>query len=581
MLQIPSVLRLVSFSSKGLVGLFGGFCIGAQITASILLSGLSVAKNSLNATRTLEIVLLPTKCVPSNDSISIPYVAIMAYAALVSASLFCILRAKGFSSSSDGSPPSSDDPVPTDSTASSSASSSVRNHHAVGNQPPSPPSELASSSSTDKAPRRNRWMWLWIIPVIVVLLAAYIYFTDQHVPTKLPAVVRESPWIQPIYVLERLFFDGLHGMGHAAISCISQATIYISLHGLQQSKILLLAIGCYSSLILVKRGVQRLIGALIPTFICNDEFAQFVLGILAGSAVIIGSFSQLSWIPWGACFLLQDLYWIGCDLVSALKPTAAFYYPSSLVEIWLSFSLVERSMIIGPTVTYATVFGFTTVFLGVYALAKTLRRLILGVYSRPVFIPYVLYCFAVVIGVAHLWALVYFSVLCLEHLDPHLTSPILEHPFLSQQWQDSVQHAYSMVALQYREWKSETIDDLHNSASLLLKTLLEALIFSWATWEALSFLIVAPTAILYCYVYIPLADSCGTGDSIGNWNDFLPFIPSPHLPASVENRLAFSATAIDSQKKRSRRCSRQPPMNLTSKTNGGTRATLPVQPWDS
>ncbi|KAJ7701872.1 hypothetical protein B0H17DRAFT_1327488 [Mycena rosella] len=507
MLQIPSVVSLVSFSSKGLVGLFGGFCIGAQITASILLSGLSVAKNSLNATRTLEIVLLPTKCVPSNDIVSIPYVAIMAYTTLISASLFCILRAKGFSSSPNRSPPSPDDPFPTDSNTSSSASSSVRNHRAFGNQPPSPPSGPGSSGSTDKAPRPDRWMWLWIIPVIVALLAAYIYFTDQHLPTKLPALVREPPWIQPIFVLEHFFFDGLHAAGRAAISCISKAKAYISLHGLQYSKILLLAIGCYSSLILVKRGVQRLIGILIPRFIYDEvELYQRVLGAYVGSAVIIASSPHLSWIIWGAFFFTRA----NESLFGSDMPPVLVLFRSSLVESWHRLSSAEKSMIVGPTIICSAVFGSTAVLLGVWASAKALRRVILAVYGRPMFIQDMLGGFAMVIGTVFILALVSYPMMWLEDLRPDLKSPILEHPFLSQQWRDSVRYAYSLVAIQYREWKSETIDDLHDSAFLLLNVLLEALIFSWATWETLSsvqklaspVVITTPTAILYCYFYI-------------------------------------------------------------------------------
>ncbi|KAJ7701799.1 hypothetical protein B0H17DRAFT_164633 [Mycena rosella] len=266
-----SVLSLVSFSSMGLVGLFGGSCIGAQITASILLSGLSVAKTSLHTTRPLEIGPLPTECVPSNDKISIPYVAIiiMAYAALVSASLFCSRQ------------------------PASIASIRARFQQQHRQSPASESMDVVVDSPCNRRPPRG--LHLFHRPALPNILT----FGRTRIPLE-----------SPIFVLERFFPAGLHAAGRAAMSCISTAKIYISLHGWQHSKTVLFAIGCYPSLILVKRGVRSLIGIrsptlmelIIPAGIYNEAKAYlFVPGVFAGSAVIVAFSPQLDRI---ICFFV-------------------------------------------------------------------------------------------------------------------------------------------------------------------------------------------------------------------------------------------------------------------------------------
>ncbi|KAJ7916312.1 hypothetical protein B0H13DRAFT_2323586 [Mycena leptocephala] len=115
MLQIPSsALSLFSFSSKGLVGILSGLCVGSQVVALVLSSSLKTEFTAVTRTsRTVEIV--PTRCVLSNGTLSFPYVAAMGYATLLFAGLVYILRAKGFScDSSNGhslpDPPSADNP---------------------------------------------------------------------------------------------------------------------------------------------------------------------------------------------------------------------------------------------------------------------------------------------------------------------------------------------------------------------------------------------------------------------------------------------------------------------------------------
>ncbi|KAJ7845091.1 hypothetical protein B0H13DRAFT_2676039 [Mycena leptocephala] len=261
MLQIPSsVLSLFSFSSKGLVGLLGGFCIGAQLTVSIVLSSLSVPKitDSLNlATRTTEVVLLPTKCALSNGTISFPYVAAMGYATIIFAS-FYILRAKGLSCSLStfppiqnpphGHPPNPDEPTPLSLITPPRTFSLSHSHNVVNTQPPSPPPEPSSLCTTGKAPRQNRWIWLLLLllSIVVMLLVGtyvYFYFTCPDSPATLDAFT--SFWVQAVSATEVFFRKGCIA-GAACISTVSSyiSTIstYISSYGWQHSKLLLISL---------------------------------------------------------------------------------------------------------------------------------------------------------------------------------------------------------------------------------------------------------------------------------------------------------------------------------------------------
>ncbi|KAJ7911992.1 hypothetical protein B0H13DRAFT_2478898 [Mycena leptocephala] len=186
MLQIPtSALSLFSFSSKGLVGLFGGFFIGAQVTLNmIVLSGLSVPKTSLYATRTTEIVLMPTKCVPSNGTIHLPYVAAMGYAIVIFASLFSILRAKGFGHSQalpDGRPPSPDDPIPM---TRRYPTALFHPHAIISAWVPSHHRLRPTQVQVQAQPKPHAESWIWVLLILVLLaLVVVLGVTSSISPT--------------------------------------------------------------------------------------------------------------------------------------------------------------------------------------------------------------------------------------------------------------------------------------------------------------------------------------------------------------------------------------------------------------
>ncbi|KAJ7698632.1 hypothetical protein B0H17DRAFT_1196733 [Mycena rosella] len=285
MLQIPSsALSLIS-SSRVV------FALGAYVAFSILLSGFSIPKDSFVATGTTELFLPPTKCVPSPGTIASPYLAAMAYTTIIFASLFCILRAKGFSS--------------------------------VGKQPPSPPPE--SNCSTDKIPRQKSWGWLiWLIAIILVLaggVGVYTYFTgydSRHVLTPWASSSRRNfSWIERCY---------LNGCAEAA-SYISAVKKYIFLHGRQHSKILLMALSTHSISFLVVFALRRLSNycARQPLFIGLSLQLIVLIPTIASSP-------HLSWIFW--CFMyrygtpecLTKINWNVLRLSSYLSSVATSHF---------------------------------------------------------------------------------------------------------------------------------------------------------------------------------------------------------------------------------------------------------------
>ncbi|KAJ7928156.1 hypothetical protein B0H13DRAFT_1969655 [Mycena leptocephala] len=217
MLQIPtSALSLFSFSSKGLVGLFGGFFIGAQVTLNMISLCDSNHRNHP----------MPTKCVPSNGTINFPYVAAMGYAIVIFASLFSILRAKGFQALPDGGPPSPDDP----SLMTRRYPTALFHLHAIISAQVPSHHRLARPRFKFKLSQRPT------TESVDVGLADSHFARARRRTRGIVAFAR-----QILSAIERFFRD----QWIAAGSWISGVKIYISQNGRQLSKILLLALASH------------------------------------------------------------------------------------------------------------------------------------------------------------------------------------------------------------------------------------------------------------------------------------------------------------------------------------------------
>ncbi|KAJ7777957.1 hypothetical protein DFH07DRAFT_796812 [Mycena maculata] len=501
--QIPlSVSGLFSLSSERLVGPFGRLVVGARFAVSLVLSSLSVEgpKSALRPSQTIEF-RPPTKCFLASGPVPFPYVAAMGYATVVLVSHFCILHAKGFSSASCSSypysmypyhptspeilPPIPDNPIPADSHT--RVLTPIQNHDEVDAQTSSPSPELGSSFPADDVPPHNGWLWILLLVLYPLALAAiYVYLTTgDSTPPEVPSTFT----LASIEGLSRIEM-GLICSVTTALSYVSTIKIFINLHGWQYCKTFLLALASYSGLIVIAHGLSRLRTSIAATLSILDPLRVLVhLFCAFGPLVVIGSTTYLSWIFW-LPFRLER--------VSVLPNFGRWL---SWVENGTLFSSAEKLMIIGPTIIQAVFMGIPTTCAvlcqtGIYttrALRLHRRRMVIGL-IRPIA---GIYAFNIVADAATVLIILRSSLY--DALPPNLKYLLWKYPFLCRRWRTVVRRAFWFIAWDYRVWKEQTIRSLEN----LLTTTFD---FCLETWGALCFvqklLIVAPTAIYYGYFYL-------------------------------------------------------------------------------
>ncbi|KAJ6532699.1 hypothetical protein DFH09DRAFT_1370195 [Mycena vulgaris] len=496
MLQIPSsVLSLFSFSSKGLTGLFGGFCIGAQVTFTVVLSAMSgsVPKDSFyDATRTIEIILLPTKCLLSTGTVSFPYTAATAYATVTFASLFYIFRAKGFSCSFTPSPYINPDPTPHNSMQSTSSSPP---HNQIGAQPPSPPPDSGSSCSADKTPRRSLWVWILCLIVFILVISgvvgAYVYFTTHDSHKRLTALVAFSH--HGLSQIERGFFGG----SSAAASCISRFKTYISLHGWQHSKILLVALSSHSVSLLAVWALRRIRANLV-------KFARIkymgVFPLLLVLAVISSS-SHLSWIFWVRYYYYSRHYkWYSVVRGINWNVLRCSSYLSSLAISHFD----EISAMIGVLIIHTSAVCVATVFLALSGFPATIRAAFekLSYWPR---LRYFLDSCVIFMSFFYIDALIRFSWKLYRSLRPDVKQLLWQSPSF-QHAKANVLYIFWVVADEYQEWKSSQLDEFHDLTAGLSNTLKAGFNSWWEMWSDFplvqKLLIAAPAVVFYGYFYV-------------------------------------------------------------------------------
>ncbi|KAJ7499728.1 hypothetical protein FB451DRAFT_1358813 [Mycena latifolia] len=476
MLQIPSsVSSLFSLSSKVLVGLCSGLFIGSKVAVTQFI--LSIPKDSFRATRTVETILLPTKCVLSSPSASFSYVASLGYVSFIFASVFCILRAKSFTRTSNGvvsQPPST---------------------HAftgVASQPPSPPPDPGSSRSANK---KRGWAWLlWLIAILLglVLLGLagfYMLFVDHKTGVSLPALAAHS--IQGLSFLERSFFDSLG----AAVLLLSTVTLHISMHGWRYSKIVLLALVTHSACALIAMILERLRRrAVVLAGICWCPFgAVFVV-----PEVVIAS-SRLNWIFW------MSWYW---ECEGGRLPTV-FAIQESILRLPSRFSFLEAygsvsvSMVVGPAIIHAATLCLFTVVLALRGIPCTARAVISEFSDRSSLLSFCGMCIVVFVF------LVYFGsvLLTVQYMSLGTeTQQLVWQWFSCPQSRAEAQEVYRALVATFQQWKSTQIGDFGILVSTLQGAFFRGIDLCLERWAILCWghrlLIVAPAAIFYGYFYV-------------------------------------------------------------------------------
>ncbi|KAJ7177815.1 hypothetical protein C8R46DRAFT_664838 [Mycena filopes] len=464
---IPS--SVFALSSKGLAGLFGGFYIGAQVAVSLVLSSLSVPKlsNSLIATRTTNIILSPTKCVPSNGTPSFHYVAAMGYAIVISAILFSILRAKGFTTA-----------------------------------PSPPPPEPGSSGTADQAPRPRRWLWLLaLFALLVGGIGAYFYLC-RTVPAA--AFVCFGGDFLP-------FIEGYLHRGRVATTarisaCIStiMALIYsAAYYGLQYTRILCLALASHSGCLFLYRKSSRL--RRIVCIRITDPSNYYHWGVFLGSVSLLAFVAQQRWALWG-------IYTYGLLL---LMTTGIFLNHICLasvyqiaLDMWYFESQEQRAMILGPILLHLAVVMFSTFsvlfFNGVPATARALYRSTVLLRRRPSLLScFLLDCLygALALVICSL-PLVIGSILTVYGLNPEYSQMLWCHTPCSPRWWASVRRIRRIFGALYHSWIDVDIKYWRD----LIPALWNMAGNVFEVWQTLNhtqkMLIVAPAVLFYGYYYI-------------------------------------------------------------------------------
>ncbi|KAF7331080.1 hypothetical protein MVEN_02448300 [Mycena venus] len=564
MLQIPSsILSLVSLSSKGFFRIFGGLCIGTQIAVTLVLSSSKIEHTAVRATKTHAVELVPTRCVLSNGTISSPYVATMGYAAVIFASLFCILLAKGFTSSR---PPNPDDHGPDFSSSFDRGATFAQTD--TGSQPPSPPSDPGSSRNANQGRRRNPCCWfLWLflillalVPVGVYVFAIY-YARSQPLPPSLLAFksfVNEGlRWVQM----------GIPDFWASAATSISALTSHLVLRARQYSKILLIALTSHCACMLLSLALYGL-RKRIMAFVQRKWFLIFCFVV---PITAIGSCSTLNWLFW-----LH--YYIGCG---------NYGYPpvrrinQSLERLLYQLSTASASpslgilMFLGPLVLYGAAMCLSTVLAIFFSFPSSTRALVRRLSHRRLLKAFSHNCTILVI-----WWFKYtvFAFLFVQFLalQPDARRNLYRSLFCPESRAKTLRLFWFLLR-RYQTWKSLQINAFSTLLSRLQRAFVAGIAVSWEIWKSLSFmqklLIAAPAVIFYTYHDIvspstprrclsltraarcPLHAGCGQFLEAGNvgGHDFFTYISTSlllPLHDSVKNRLAARSTVIfDAQMK--------------------------------
>ncbi|KAJ7499719.1 hypothetical protein FB451DRAFT_1358806 [Mycena latifolia] len=468
MLQIPSsVFSLFSLSSKVLVGLCGGLFIGSKVAVTQFI--LSIPKDSFPATRTTEIVLLPTKCVLSSPKISFSCISILAYATFIFASVICILRAKGFTRASND----------------------------VASQPPSPPPEPGSSCGADK---KRGWAWLfWLLAILLGLVflglaGFYMFFGDQKTGASLPAFAAHS--IRGLSFIERSLFDGLG----AAASFQSTVKLHISMHSWQYSKIILLALASHSMCALVAVTLDRLRR-------CAVAFAGrywMTMGQLTLVPIVISGTSWLNWLFW--------IHWYWLSKGNLLPTVLAVHQGVLCLRSRLSFletyESVGISMVVGPAIIHAATMGLWTVLLALLGIPCTATALSRELSDRSALINFLRTSLSTVAFFVTFFVTFFgteFLIYQYTLLRPDIQQ-LVWRSFVCPRARSQVRTVFWFLVGEYEDWKSTQIKDFRVLVSALRGAFFRGIDLCLDRWVILCWghrlLIVAPVVILYAYFYV-------------------------------------------------------------------------------
>ncbi|KAJ7083163.1 hypothetical protein B0H15DRAFT_851497, partial [Mycena belliarum] len=461
MLQIPSsAFSLVSLSSKIVFGLCGGFFIGSNLFSQFILST-PIAKNS--ATRTATRILLPTTCSHATPQVTFSCIAVAGYITIIFAAVFCILHAKGFPR--------------------------------AASQPPSPPPEPGLSYSAAQK-RGSMWLW-WLIALFLgfIVLGLVILYAFSGGEEGLPAFT--ASWIRGLATLERSFSGGLV----AARSSLSAINLYISTHGREYAKIVLLALASHSTCMLLVGSFHR----LRPSMVRNlaDYYLTLFFFFILPLAVIL-SFSCFNWIAW-----IPYLWYCHHNaLATAFEINLGLLRIPSWFHFFEAYEPGSISVIVGSVIVHVAASSVWTALLAIRGIPSAARAVHRDLANRGHF----LYCLGIsarIVAFNVPYCAVAYPTVHFRELYPLIAQTIwmwLKSPSSRAE----ARSRCGWLASRYSAWKAIQIADFRILVSTLWTLFFASIKTCARTWGALAWghrlLIIVPVFVFYSYFcFIPVA----------------------------------------------------------------------------
>ncbi|KAJ7138494.1 hypothetical protein C8R43DRAFT_1019307, partial [Mycena crocata] len=372
----------------------------------------------------------------------------------------------------------------------------------VARQPPSPPPEPGSSSSAVKAPWPIRWLLFLMIALLVLLIIAASVVARVYFAYSVPPAVQELASFsgQKLVAVDKKLRDGWDVL----MSYLAAAVLYLSEHGLRQSKFLLLAIAMHLTCLLIFSTLCR----LRRRFVRIDEEEAYVFGIFMMMIAGISSFSQLSWIFWGGYYFFHGRILPSIDGIIWNLLCFSSYLSSLAIS-----HFDELSIVIGIAVIYTST---VCLWLGCHILCG-LPSSMMGIarqLSHPLVLRFlVTSCLS---GIASfsveflvLWSLLQYSQL--GSTDRHLLWKSVfcpkGRPFTCQNSRQRAKALLWDLLGNYQEWKAVQIEHFKELAAALPNTLIARLNSGFEIWHGLhpmqKLLIAAPALIFYGFFIFP------------------------------------------------------------------------------
>ncbi|KAJ6591254.1 hypothetical protein DFH09DRAFT_197260 [Mycena vulgaris] len=243
--------------------------------------------------------------------------------------------------------------------------------------------------------------------------------------------------------------------------------------------------------------MRALIVSKVSISIISREIYFTAVAKVSSTIIIVSLSPQLGWLIWTGCYLLDSdtsllFVW------DQISPRLSLLSYRPWVTTWQSFSLAEKSMIIGPAIIQGAIAAISSACL--ILLFQGLGSIFSVTAERR--LDFLCLC-AVFIAGDYACDKVFYPA---TFYRTELMHPVWKYPFLSRRWRKAVRNLYLIPVRDYRTWKSAEWESLHDTASslhMIVATTFNSCLETWGTLCCVQkLLIVAPAVIYYSYFYM-------------------------------------------------------------------------------